>query len=162
MMELNETNGRPSRAERNECGWHDEEEDKDLEGLPHISPTWYNDSKTSNGNTELKELDDCDEEEFVDCQSEPQYMKAQKADVLTEPIDCNKEAFKQPRMVLRPHVTVVEQGPLISGRLDVQLESFFSPCSCAALCSARIGESVLGGGSILPARGDQNRSRGHD
>ena len=48
-------------------------------------------------------------------------MKAQKADVLTEPIDCNKEAFKLPRMVLRPHVTVVEQGPLISGRLDVQL-----------------------------------------
>ena len=78
MVELNKTNGRPSHAERNECGWHDEEEDKDLEGLPHISPTWYNDSKTSNGNTELKELDDCDEEEFVDCQSEPQYMKLRK------------------------------------------------------------------------------------
>ena len=80
MMELNETNGRPSRAERNEnCGWHDEEEDKDLEGLPHISQTWYNDSKTSDGNAEPKELDDCDEEEFVDCnQSQQSQLIATK------------------------------------------------------------------------------------
>ena len=100
MMELNETNGRLSRAERGEnCGWHDEEEGNDLEGLPHIS-------QTVDCNTEPTELDDCDEEESVDCNTEP-----------TEPNDCNKEEFGCPRMALRPHVTVVEQGSLISGRL---------------------------------------------
>ena len=68
--------------------------------LPHIS-------RTVDRNTER---DDCDEEEFVDCNTEP-----------TEPEDCNKEEFECPKMVLRPHATVVEQGPLISGRLDTQL-----------------------------------------
>ena len=62
MMKLNETSGRPSRAERGEnCRWHDKEEGNDLEGLPHIS-------RTVDFNTEQ---DDCDEEEFVDCNTEP-------------------------------------------------------------------------------------------
>ena len=87
-MELNETNIRPSRAERGEIyGFNDEEEGMDLEGLPPFSR-----SRADSCNAEPTELDDCDEKE-VRC----------------------------PRMVLRPHVTIVGQGPLISGRLDTQL-----------------------------------------
>ena len=38
----------------------------------------------------------------------------------TWPADCKEKEAECPRMVLRPQVTVIEQGPLISGRLDPQ------------------------------------------
>ena len=39
----------------------------------------------------------------------------------TNPDDCNKKEAECPRIVLRPQVTIIEQGSLISGRLAPQL-----------------------------------------
>ena len=87
MLRLNQTDRRPSRAERGEnCGFNDDEEGMDLEGLPPFSRT-----------------DSCNVVPII------------------VPDNCDEEEVECPRMVLRPHVTVVEQGPLISGRLDAQL-----------------------------------------
>jgi hypothetical protein len=85
-MELNETTIDPDRAEHvQNCGFYDEEEGMDLEGLPPFA------------------------------RADSYYTEP------TDPDNCNKKEVECPRMVLRSQVIVIEQGPLISGRLDPQL-----------------------------------------
>ena len=63
-----------------------------------------------------------DEEEGMDLEGLTHFAQADSCNTdPTEPDDCDEKEVECRRMVLRPEVTVIDQGPLVSGRLDPQL-----------------------------------------
>ena len=64
-----------------------------------------------------------DDDDGVDSEGLPPFPQIDSCNVvpIMVPDNCDEEGVECPRMVLRPHVTAIEQGPLISGRLDAQL-----------------------------------------